>query len=144
MVGNISSNDWKKRNNGAMRQAQDIVWNSITESAKRKFDYTGFRTRLSESGDDDRTAEYILFQIVVGYAEGLSAEEILSKVSGDLQLFACSISEDELVDFLADKRELLAEEVHAAKEALSGFAQGGKAPVVLAQVKAALAKAAEL
>jgi len=118
-----------------MRQAQDIVWNTITESAKRRFDYTGFRKSLSASGDDERTAEYILFQIVVGYAEGLSAEEVLSKVSGDLLLFGCTLSAAELEVFLADKKEILNEEIRAAEEALVAFDQGTDADAVLAHVR---------
>jgi len=118
-----------------MRQAQDIVWGTITESAKRRFDYVGFRESLSALGDDERTAEYILFQIVVGYAEGLSAEEVLSKVSGDLLLFGCTLSAEELEAFLADKKEILKEEIRAAEEALSAFDQGKKSDDVLAHIR---------
>lgn len=106
-----------------MRQAEDIVWSVITESAKRRFDYDGFKNRLSASGDD-RVAEYILFQIITGYAEELSCDEFLSKIRGDLQLFGYSFSAEALEEFLADKKEILSAEIRAAKEALFGFAQG--------------------
>jgi len=117
-----------------MRQAQDIVWNTITESAKGRFDYAGFKNSLSALGDDERTAEYILFQMVVGYAEGHSAAEVLSKVSGDLLLFNCTLPAGELEAFLADKKEILKEEIRAAEEALSAFDQGEKPDDVLVHV----------
>jgi hypothetical protein len=117
-----------------MRQAEDIVWSAITESAKRRFDYTGFKNRLSASGDE-RVAEYILFQVIVGYAEGLSREELLSKVDGDLQLFGYSISAKDPEEFLADKKEILSAEIRAAKAALAGFAQGQDAPGLLVRIQ---------
>jgi hypothetical protein len=118
-----------------MRQAQDIVWNIITESAKLRFDYIGFRKSLSERGDDERTAEYIVFQVVVGYAEGLSDPEVLSKVRSDLLLFGCPLSDGQLGAFLADKRKVLKAEIRAAEAALSGFEQGRDAEAVLVQVR---------
>jgi len=117
-----------------MRQAEDIVWNTITESAKRRFDYAGFKNRLSESGDE-RVAEYILFQIITGYAEELSHEEFLSKIQGDLRLLGYSFSTEDLDGFIADKKEIPNEEIHAAKEALSGFAQGKDAPSLLVHIQ---------
>lgn len=117
-----------------MRQAEDIVWSAITESAKRRFDYTGLKNHLSASGDE-RVAEYILFQIIVGYAEHLSRDELLLKVKGDLQLFGYSMSAKDLEEFLADKKEILNTEILAAKEALAGFAQGKDAPGLLVRIQ---------
>jgi len=117
-----------------MRQAEDVVWSTITESAKRRFDFAEFKNCLSASGDE-RVAEYILFQIIVGYAEELSLEEFLSKIREDLRLFGYSFSAEELEEFLADKKEILNAEILAAKEALSGFAQGKDAPDLLAQIQ---------
>ncbi|MBI9020956.1 MAG: hypothetical protein JEZ10_06860 [Verrucomicrobia bacterium] len=117
-----------------MRQAEDIVWSTITESAKRRFDYAGFKDRLSKSGDE-RVAEYILFQIITGYAEELSREEFVPKIAGDLQLFGYAFSAQELDGFLADKKEVLNKEICAAKEALSGFAQGEDASSLLIEIR---------
>ncbi|NOU36191.1 MAG: hypothetical protein HOO88_05435 [Kiritimatiellaceae bacterium] len=115
-----------------MRQAEDIVWSTITESAKRRFDYTGFKNHLN---GDERVAEYILFQIITGYAEELSLAEFLSKLREELRLFGYSFSSAELDEFLADKKEILNAEIIAAKEALSGFAQGKDAPGLLVQIQ---------
>jgi hypothetical protein len=113
-----------------MRQAEDLVWAAITESAKCRFDYDGFKNQLSASGDG-RVAEYILFQIIEGLAEELSRAELLLKIRGDLELFGYPVPADELKGFLADKQDVLGAEVHAAREALSGFAQGQAAPDLL-------------
>ncbi len=120
-----------------MRQAEDIVWNTITESAKRRFDSAGFKNRLSASGDE-RVAEYILFQIITGYAEELSHKEFLSKIQEELRLFGYSFSSKDLEEFLADKEETLSAEIRAAKEALSGFAQGQDASSLLVQIQCLL------
>ena len=116
-----------------MRQAEDIVWRTITESAKGRFDYAEFKNRLAVS-EDERTAEFILFLIIEGTAEGLSAEQLLSKVSGDLLLFGYSVSNADLEVLLTDKKEILSAEVHAARMVLSGFSQGQHAPELLEQV----------
>ena len=117
-----------------MRQAQDLVWNTITESGKRRFGYTRFKNSLGDSGDD-RTAEYILFQIIVGLAEELSAEEFTSKIRGDLSLFGYSLSDDELEQLLTNKKEILKIEIRAAQKALSEFAAGTHADIVLTQTR---------
>jgi len=120
-----------------MRQAEDLVWGAITESAKGRFDSAGFKNRLSASGDE-RVAEYILFQIIAGYAEELSRAELVSKIDGDLKLFGYSFSAEELDEFLADKEETLSAEIRAAKEVLSGFAQGQDASSLLVQIQCLL------
>jgi hypothetical protein len=117
-----------------MRQAEDWVWSAITESARRRFDYDGFKSRLGPAGDE-RVAEYILFQIIAGYAEELSREEILSTIDGDLQRFEYVFPAEELEEFLADKQDLLCTEIRAAKEALSGFAQGKDADGLLGEIR---------
>lgn len=117
-----------------MRQAQDLVWNAITESGKRRFDYAEFKHSLGDSGDD-RTAEYILFQIIVGLAEKCSAEAFSSKIREDLLLFGYSISKEEVAQLLADKDVILTQEVRAAEMALSAFACGKDLDAVLDQVR---------
>lgn len=121
-----------------MRQAEDVVWAAITERARCRFDYADYKKRLSASGDE-RVADFILFQIIEGLAENLSQEELLLKISGDLKLFGYPISDNELNTILADKKEILSAEVHAAREALSSFAQDINAQEVLAQIHQLLA-----
>lgn len=116
-----------------MRQAEDLVWAAITESARLRFDYDEFKSRLSKSGDE-RVADFILFQIIEGFAENRSHEELLLRIREDLELFGYPSSEDELDAVLADKQETLSAEVHAARLVLSGFAQGQRAPELLEQV----------
>ena len=120
-----------------MRQAEDLVWNAITQSARERFDYDEFKNKLSASGDE-RIADYILFQIIAGYAEELPRDEFLSKIRGDLQLFGYSVPEDELTQLLAGKQDLLLAEIGAAKEVLSGFANGVHADELLVDVRRSL------
>lgn len=117
-----------------MRQAEDIVWGAITESARRRIDPGEFKTRLSASADE-RVADFILFQIIEGFAEELPHAELLHKLRGDLELFGYPVSEGELNIVLADKKEILSTEIHTAREALSGFAKGQTAEELLTQVQ---------
>ncbi|MDF7824335.1 hypothetical protein P4B35_09955 [Pontiellaceae bacterium B12227] len=116
-----------------MRQAEDLVWAAITDSARCRFDYDEFRNRLSKSGDE-RVADFILFQIIEGLAENKSHEELLSTIRADLELFGYPASTDELAALLENKKEILSAEVHAAGVALAGFARGQSAPELLEQV----------
>jgi hypothetical protein len=88
---------------------------------------------LSKSGDE-RVADFILFQIIEGLAENRSHEELMLRIREDLELFGYSASADKLDAVLADKKEILSAEVHAAREVLSGFADGQRAPELLEQV----------
>lgn len=121
-----------------MRQAEDVVWAAITESARSRFDYADFKKQLSTSGDE-RVADFILFQIIEGLAENLSHEELSLKISGDLELFGYPISEGGLNAILADKKAILSAEVDAARDALSGFADGKTSPDLLTQIHNLLA-----
>lgn len=116
-----------------MRQAEDIVWSAITESARRRMDFDGFKKSLGLSGDE-RTAEYILFQMIAGFAEKLPVEALGSKISDDLLLFGYCVSGDTLEKLLADQKELLNKEILAAEEALSGFLQGQGADSILVRI----------
>jgi len=120
-----------------MRQAEDMAWSAVTESAKRRFDFSEFKKSLGVSGDD-HTAEYILFQLIVGFAEKLSGEELASKIRSDLLLFGYSVLDDVLERLLVDKKEILKEEIRAAEAALSGFFQGKDSDAVFAQVRSLL------
>lgn len=121
-----------------MRQAQDIVWNVIAESAKRRFDYIAFKKSLGERGDDERTAEYILFLVIVGFAEELPHEEFISTLQSDLHLFGYLMSEEEIGVFLTGKQKVLSEEISAAKDALEQFANGCDISTIFGQVQARL------
>jgi hypothetical protein len=106
-----------------MIQTEDIVWIPIGESAKSRFDYNAFKCWVCAS-DDDRTADYILFQMIAGFAEDRAVDDFIAEIRGDLLLFGYSVSADALAAFLADKQVLFATEIQAAREAFAGFARG--------------------
>lgn len=116
-----------------MRQAEDVVWAAITESARRRFDYTELKKCLGASGDE-RVADFILFQMIEGFAENLSPTELLSKLRGDLELLGYVIADNELNALLANKEEIMSAEIHAARTALSGFAEGQSTSDLLIQI----------
>jgi hypothetical protein len=121
-----------------MRQAEDIVWAAITASARRRFDYAEFKSRLNLL-DDERMADFILFQMIEGFAEELKHEELLQQVLGDLERFGAAISMDNLSNALADTQAILTAEIQATRLALSGFSKGQTAPEILEQIRRQLA-----
>jgi hypothetical protein len=53
--------------NKLMSHSEDLVWNTITESAKTRFDYSAFEGVFGDTGSRN-LAENVLFLVVAGYA----------------------------------------------------------------------------
>lgn len=120
-----------------MRQAEDRVWNTIVECAKYRIDYDAFRFALSPSGDE-RIGEYLLFQMIEGFAEELSVGELVDKLAADAQVFGLSFEDGVLSALLEGQAVALAAEVAAAQVALEGLASAASVSSVLRRVRVAL------
>ena len=121
-----------------MRQAEDLVWNAIVESGKCRFDYVAFRAGLSPAGEE-RVADYILFQVIAGYAEERSLDALSLRIREDLDLFGFSFSEEELAHFLIGKGAVLHREIDVAKVALAELDKAAPSAELLVQVTQQLA-----
>jgi hypothetical protein len=122
-----------------MKQSEDIVWNTITESAKRRFDYDGFRQVFAEM-DNENVAEKVLFLTIAGHAAGHSIEDIAADINQQFLLIGYSLVEDELKKFITDRRADLVREIKAAEQALAFFEMGLQTPGILVQVRSILSK----
>jgi hypothetical protein len=120
-----------------MKQSEDIVWNTITESAKNRFDYENFREVFAEMGNDT-VPENVLFMTIVGHAAGHSADEITAEIKQSFTLIAYSLDEDYLRKFIEDRRSDLFREIEAAKQALAFYEMGLQTPGILVQVRSIL------
>jgi len=76
--------------NTYMTSPEDIVWNTITDSAKTRFDYVTFESDF----DDGTMAENILFLTIIGHAQGESVEHIASDISTQLLLLGLGLGSD--------------------------------------------------
>ena len=120
-----------------MSGSQDIVWNTITDSAKTKFDYRTFESVFSNMGNTS-AAETVLFLTIVGHALGDSTEKIVSDVCQEFLLLGMGLSEEWFRSFVTETKKELQIEIHAAGIAIALFEKRAKPPGVLIQVRAIL------
>ena len=122
-----------------MNTPEDIVWNTITDSAKTRFDYSSFESGLSEF-DDGTMAENALFMTIIGHAQERSIDAITSDISQQFLLLGLGMDKDALREFVENRLADLPREIKAASQALTFFARGSKPPGVLVQVRSILQK----
>jgi hypothetical protein len=129
-----------------MQHPEDIVSDTIMESAKTRFDYHEFESVFSNMGRAD-LPETILRLTIEGYAMEHSAEEIVAdinrQINHELALYAVRFPEADLRRFVKEKKAELKREVLAAIVAVGLFEQGAKPPGVLVQVRSILEKPIE-
>ena len=120
-----------------MKHPKDVVWDEITESAKRQFDYEAYRATFGELGNEN-VPDNILFMIIEGYASGDSSTKITETVSQQLAMIGFAMPG--LEEFVKSKETELKTEIKATRGAIDGFNMGLKGPGVLLQVRTTLAK----
>lgn len=122
-----------------MSQQKDIVWSTITASAKKRFDHDGFQRTFAAFGSD-HIAENILFLTIAGHATGDSAGDIAADISQQLLLVGYSLADSQLMSFISDRRIDLFREIKAMETAMSLFEMGLQTPGILVQVRSLLNK----
>ncbi|MBN8417832.1 MAG: hypothetical protein J0L73_02805 [Verrucomicrobia bacterium] len=120
-----------------MPTPKDVIWNTITDSAKTRFDYDEYKSSFSELGNEN-AVENILFMIIVGYAEEQSVDEIVSKISKQLLLIGFGGDVTKLNVLVVGLQKSLPFEIKATQQALAFFDMGLKPPGILVQVKSIL------
>jgi hypothetical protein len=123
-----------------MENSQDIVWDTITDSAKTKFDYPAFERIFSDAGNS-HLPENILFLTIAGHAAQHSTEEIVTDINRELALLGIGLSDADLRRFVTEKDADLKREILAARTAIALFERGLKPPGVLVQVRSMLGAA---
>jgi hypothetical protein len=122
-----------------MNQPEDIIWNAITDSAKKRFGYDEFQKAFAII-DDDNITENVLSLIIAGHAAGHSAKKIVADIKGHLVLVGFSFPEDALLSFISDRRTDLGVEIKATETAKSLLENGWEIPGILVQVRSMLKK----
>lgn len=88
------------------------IFNLITDSAKKRFDYYSFSEKIG-----DETADSLLFQIMVSLAVGESKELIAAKIFAQIVMMSFAMENDSLVRFIKQREKDLAMEILALKMA---------------------------
>jgi hypothetical protein len=120
-----------------MKHSQDIVWDTITDSGKTRFDYPAFERIFSNTGNN-HLPENVLFLTIAGHAAKHSTEEIVADINRELALLGIGLSEADFRRFVTEKEAELKSEILAARAAIALFEQGLKPPGVLVQVRSML------
>lgn len=105
---------------------EDIIWNNITDSAKRKFDYQTFSETFENYHSN--IAENIIFQIIIGLANNKS--ELKYELNN--QLFQLGIKWDvtEISSFIDEKKNVFKNEIYATQLAMD-LLQNGNEPIAV-------------
>jgi len=125
-----------------MKQPIDIVWDTIINSAKNRFDYDEFKAPFSIL-DNENAPENILFKIIIGYVGKKLNVEIAGEIQQALFPLGLCFPDGALDYFLTNKAVELKKEIRATDIALSLHAQGRKIPDILVQVNSILAQEGE-
>ena len=114
-------------------QPEDIIWNTLTASARIQFDNKAFRKEFGPL-DNERILDTMLFQILEGFAEGESAQKIAEHISHDLQMLKYTFAGQDFEPFIALQKTNFAKEIEATTLALTLFGEGKEIPWILNQV----------
>jgi hypothetical protein len=110
--------------NGHQKEPEDIVWDRITDSAKRRIDYEQLVETFNEFGDPV-LPENILFQIILGRAVGDDKETIASRLESQLMVLGIGAENGTFLELVEEIEPAVYKEVLAAKAALTMFQEGG-------------------
>lgn len=105
---------------------EDIIWDTITNKAKTRFDFEKFAKKFSEL--DENMADIILFQIIVGFASNEKEEIIAAKLFSNFLLTGFIWDKKEIDKFLSDKKDVLKIEIYVTQLA-NDLLRNGNDPV---------------
>lgn len=125
-----------------MQHPEDIVSDTIMESAKTRFYYHEFESIFSDTGNS-HLPEIVLRMTIEGYAMEHSPEEIVANVNREIALRSIRFPEADLRRFVEAKKVELKREILATIVAVALFDQGAKPPGVLVQVRSILERTNE-
>jgi hypothetical protein len=121
-----------------MKNTEEIIFDTITNSAKGRFDYKSFKAVFREMGDDNM-ADSNLFRIIARLASGETKENLATELRTDMALRGYGFKEHYLEGFLERKEEELKAEIFATRFASSMLDQGTHPVTILNAVQTMLA-----
>jgi hypothetical protein len=92
---------------------EEIIWRTIADSAKKRFDYASFEKEFFEI--DKNIADNILFNILGGLASGETHNIISEKLFNKILLTGFKWNKKDIIEFLKDKKDLLKIEINATR-----------------------------
>lgn len=111
-----------------MTSSSDIVWDTITNSAKTKFDYTSFEEQFDD--EEENLADNILFKTIIGFVNKKTNEVIALELYNDMMMIGFIWELEDIQEFIKDKEILLKSEIYACQIANS-LLEDGKDPLMV-------------
>jgi hypothetical protein len=109
------------------------IWNAVTDSAKKRFDYPTFAKEFDEI--DTSISENILFTTIVNFASGESKESTASKLFSQILMTGYLWEKSDIDSFVKDKEDLFKLEIYLTELATSMLENGQHPLTVLANIK---------
>ncbi len=107
---------------------ENEIWNAITDSAKKKFDYSSFKETFPFDPD------MVIFTIIISLGTNKSEEIITLDLFNQMLMTGFIWDKGEISNFIKDKKTLFKHEIYAAQLANDMLSKGNKPVVVLAAV----------
>lgn len=102
-----------------MKSMEEKLWDKITNSAKKKFDYKSFKKGIPASVADD-----FLFKVIMSLAGNRPINIIASEMQMYLMIDGFYMESEVITQFIEEKKNVLGVEIYASQLALDMLAQG--------------------
>lgn len=112
-----------------MKSTTDTIFDQITDSAKKKFDYESFRLGFEDL--PEYVPENFLFGVISGYAIGDEEHLIRIKLHNEILMLGFIFELDAIEKFLIGKKELFSKEIFITGIAIDMLNNGSDPLAVL-------------
>lgn len=126
-----------------MEISEETIWDAISNSAKRRFDYQSFE-RLFRDAGDPAIAVNLLFKIILSLASGEARHVLELELNQDMALLGLSFDGAYLQALLEPKETELEKEMRATKLAHAMLGRGTPPFAVLVSVQNILVRVWEM
>ena len=106
----------------------DKIWDTITDSAKRRFDYATLKEEFPFNPDN------FLFAIIMGLAVGEAKNTIALKLMNHMMMTGYEIEKDEILKIIVDNEKAFGLEVLATRMADNMLQEGGDPVTIYATI----------
>jgi hypothetical protein len=111
---------------------EDLIWDAITDSAKRRFDYNGFAVAFDEVHEN--IAENVVFRVIAGFASGQPQQAMSSALFDQMVMTGMVWSKEDIDRFIEDKEQLFKVEILAMQLARTMLDNGVDPQAVLLSI----------
>lgn len=98
-----------------MNLDEDLIWETILESAKLRFDYNRYIARFEPY--EMQLSQNLLLEVIVGIAAGKNELILAWEISNEFVIFGKDVPFNKIINFIDEKKELFQHEVQMVRYA---------------------------